>query len=160
MNLNILLVPKDMNYVPSEVAVREISEYLTEEVQDYVEFAEAGIAPRLWYMDEGDSYLPTIGCPMCKARIATEGQHAVWAQDLRERLLANRELDLNTHRVSMPCCGKEAPVVALDFGGRAGFGRFSISLEGADIEEQEEAIVRKAEEILDCQLVKIEFLST
>ena len=160
MNLNIIFAPKDINYVPSEDAVSEISEYLENNMQDYVDFIEAGTAPRLHYIDEGDSFLPTIGCPNCKAKVSTSNEHSAWAQSLREELISNHELDLAFHRVKMPCCNELVPVVDLDFGGRAGFARFSITLEGADIEGQEETLMRKAGQILGCELVKIELVST
>ena len=160
MNLNIFLVPKDIHFVPSPEAMSQVTEFLEAKIQDCVEFLEVDIAPRLFYIDEGDSFMPAIGCPVCNARIPAQGEHAGWVQALREALMANQELDLGSHRVTMPCCKQEAPVIGLDFGGHAGFGRFSITLEGADIYEQEAALMRKAEEILGCELVKIELIST
>lgn len=160
MNLNIVLAPKDIHFVPTEDAVSEASEYLEQEIQDYVEFIEAGVAQRLIYIDEGDSFMSAIGCPVCKSNVSADGPHEGWVQDLREDLMSNQKLDLGSHRISMPCCNKEAPVVALDFGGQAGFARFSITLEGADIEDQEETLLRELGKILGCELVKIELAST
>jgi len=160
MNLNIVLAPKDINFVPSADAVREVAEFLEEEIQDYVEFIEASIAPRLFYIDEGDSFMSAIGCPVCQSRLSTQGPHSEWIRALREELMAKQQLDLGSHQVRMPCCNKDAPVVALDFGGQAGFARFSIALEGADIDDQEETLMDKAGKILGCELVRIELAST
>jgi hypothetical protein len=159
MNLNIVLAPKDINFVPSEDAMSEVEQYLEEQFQDYFNFIDVGSSPRLFYIDEGDSYLPAIGCPLCNTKISTEGKESAWTQTLREEL-SNPELDLNSHSVRMPCCGNEASVIRLDFGGRAGFARFSITLEDADISEQEEELIAEAERILGCGLTKIELMST
>lgn len=78
----------------------------------------------------------------------------------REELISNEELDLNTYSVTMPCCGKETLVKSLDFGGKAGFARFSATLEGADIEDQEEELTEEISRIIGSPVSVIQLAST
>ncbi|MDO9482597.1 MAG: hypothetical protein Q7J66_18580 [Hydrogenophaga sp.] len=154
-----MFTPKDINFVPTEHAVEEVSRYLEDTVGDSVEFVDVGVASRLFFVDEGDTWLPSIGCPSCGTKLQTRGEHADWVQTFREEL-CNRELDLNTYSVAMPCCGKETLVKSLDFGGKAGFARFSATLEGADIEGQEEEIAEELSRIIGSPIAVVELMST
>lgn len=160
MNFNVVLIPKDIHFVPTEEAVEEVSRYLEDTVGDCVDFIDVGIAPRLFYVDEGDTCLPTIGCPSCDTTMQTDGEHAAWVQTFREELISNGLIDLNTYSVAMPCCGKETLVKSLDFDGNAGFARFSAKLEGADIEGQEQEIAEEISRIIGAPMVVIELVST
>jgi hypothetical protein len=167
MQLNVVFAPKDISFVPSDDAVSQVTEYLEEKLEDQVDSIEAGVASRLSYIDEGDSDMPMIGCPSCNTKISTSGEDDdeeelfEWAQSLREDLMTNQKLKLASHKVKMPCCSERVSVVDLDFGGKAGFARFWITLEGADISASlEKTLMRKVSQILGCEIVKIELLST
>ena len=101
MNLNLVFAPKDVNFVPTEDAASEVYDFMLEEVQDHVEFIEVDVAPRLVYIDEGDSFMAAVACPICKSKISTQGPHAAWVQALRQELMSNQALDLGVHRVRL-----------------------------------------------------------
>ncbi|MDP2093497.1 MAG: hypothetical protein Q8K50_06365 [Hydrogenophaga sp.] len=160
MNLNVVFIPKDINFTPTEDAVEAVSQYLEDAVGDSVDFVDVGIAPRLFFVDEGDTWLPTIGCSSCGTEMQTHGEHADWVQAFREELISNQSLDLNSYSVAMPCCGKETLVKSLDFGGKAGFARFSATLEGADIEGQEDKIAEDISRLIGSPIAVVELVST
>lgn len=160
MNINIVFILKDINFIPTEAAVAEVSRYLEDTIGDSVEFVDVGIAPRVIYIDEGDTLLSAIKCSSCGKKIQTRGKHSDWIQTFREELISNEDLDLNTYSVTMPCCGKETPVKSLDFGGKAGFARFSATLEGADIEDQEDELAEEISRIIGSPVTVVELAST
>lgn len=83
-------------------------------------------------------------------------------QNLREELIGSEDVDLDLfhHSITMPCCGQSAPVTSLDFDGKAGFGRFIVTLEGADIGGQKVKIAKKISKLIGTPVVTIEQIST
>lgn len=160
MNINVVFIPTDINFVPTEEAVEDLSQYLEDTVGDSVDFIDVGTAQNLMYIDEGDSELSSITCSSCGSEIQARGKHSDWVSAFREELIGNRELDLNAYSVTMPCCGKETLAKSLDFGGQAGFARFSATLEGADIEDRKEELVEEISRILGCPVAIIELVSS
>lgn len=160
MQVNYWIIPQDVNFVPSIITRRQVEDHLSEFLPDDVTYERERhlVSERLVFIDGDYGWfsMTKIGCPACQSEV---GIATPWAEDLR-KVLVDDQVDFSQFRTDMPCCSANVSVLDIDFKGLGGFTKFAVVLVEADYDGSDEDLMRELQELLNCNLRKVEIWYT
>ncbi|MCR8633914.1 hypothetical protein [Paenibacillus radicis (ex Xue et al. 2023)] len=137
------IIPKDPKFVPSEMKLGEVKEWINFNVSN--EKTEYILTDEVRFIDQGENF-ESIGCPFCSSNIDLD-----WWGEVMDKASKTSFHNLS---VVTDCCNEATSLNELNYKWNAGFSRFSIEI----MNPREELTIEHTEylmQLMGCKIKKV-----